>query len=257
MRIERVMVADGHGILVAARDGCLASIAQAADETGDMDELRIRCPRPERMSTFFQGLDRMASAMTMSKEGDVDMEITGPAAQVVTAGGVSMRAAKEGDAAKLVAEVHALDGELGRGESPAPGPASPSGWQLLRVSGPAHVVFAGEPLTGVLDARVSTNGQYLCEFMANTNDGPLRATKSGWIAPQHASRAVEEVLRPFQSIGPDERPRATYVLGVQGGAERKASWTSVAAVFERFGPVQDVLGDACLPELDKPAPAGP
>jgi hypothetical protein len=108
-------------------------------------------------------------------------------------------------------------------------------------------------LSGVLDARVSTTGQYLCEFMANTDDGPLRATKSGWIAPQHAAHAIDEVLRPFEALAPNERPKATYASGIKAGSETKASATTLGAVFQRFGPFQDALGDACLPQLDAPA----
>ncbi|HEY8080329.1 MAG TPA: hypothetical protein VIF62_39635, partial [Labilithrix sp.] len=197
-------------------------------------------------------------AMSMAEHADIESEdVPAPTAQIITAGGVALRATKAAEAMKLATEVKGLEGELGRSEAPSPGPASPAGWQLMRVSGPAHVVFAGEALTGVLDARVSTSGQYLCEFMANTNDGPLRATKSGWIPPQHAARAIDEVLRPFQALSPNERPHTTYASAVQAGAERKASWASIPEVFERFGPFQDALGDACLPELDKPAPLGP
>lgn len=256
-RIERVMVSDGHGIAIAARDGCLASIAEASDDTGDMDEMRVRCPRPDRMATFFTGVDRITSAAQLARVGEEDGDVEAPAAQVLTAGGVAMRVTKKNDAEKLLAEMKKLGAELQAAEAPAPGPASPGGWQMLRLSGPAHVVFAGEALTGVLDARVSTTGQYLCEFMANTGDGPLRATKSGWIPPQHAARAIDEVLRPFEAIGPNERPKATYASAVKAGAEKKASSTTIAAVFQRFGPFQDALGDACLPELDAPAPPGP
>jgi hypothetical protein len=257
MHIERLMVSDGHGIAIAARDGCLASISEATDDTGNYDEMRVRCPRADRMAAFFSGVDRLTSGVQLTRVGDEDMDVEAPAAQVLTAGGVALRVTQKGDAEKLLAEVKKLGAELQAHESPSPGPDSPGGWQLLHVSGPAHVVFAGEPLQGVLDARVSTTGQYLCEFMANTDDGPLRASKSGWIAPQHAAQAIDEVLRPFEALGPNERPKATYALGVKAGAEAKASNTAVGAVFERFGPFQDALGDACLPELEPPAPPGP
>ena len=44
----------------------------------------------------------------------------------------------------------------------------------------------------------------------------------------------------------------TFAAGVSAGAERRANAASTAMVFERFAAVQDVLGDACLPELDPP-----
>jgi hypothetical protein len=260
MRAERLLASDGHAIAIVARDGCLASIAQAQDETGQYDEMRVRCPRPGRMGTWFDGVDRMLSAVPVSAvatDEDDSKTPSFPVVQVITASGATMRVAKAGDAAKLLREVRSLASELQASEVPAPGPVSASGWQMLRVAGPAHVVFAGEPLNGVLEARVSTDGQYLCQFSSNTDDGPLRATKSGYLPPQHASQAIDEVLKPFEGLGPGERPKATYAVGVQRGVERNASVTSIAAVFERFSSFQDVLGDACLPELEAPAPLGP
>src|SRR4051812_20965118 len=90
-RIERVMVSDGHGISIAARDGCLASIAEATDDTGDYDEMRVRCPRPDRMASFFTSIDRITSAAQLTRVGEEEDDVESPAAQVLTAGGVAMR----------------------------------------------------------------------------------------------------------------------------------------------------------------------
>jgi hypothetical protein len=140
---------------------------------------------------------------------------------------------------------------------PTPGPKSEQGWELLRVTGPAHVFLGGAPTSGLLDARMSTNGQYLCEFVATTRGGPIRATKSGWIAPSVASRAIDEVLSPLADAGSGEKRPATFASGTAGGAEHRANAASTPAVFQRFAHVQDALGDACLPELDAPsAPIG-
>ncbi len=259
MHVERVLASDGKSISIAARDGCLASIAQITDQAGSHDEMRVRCPKPGRMGQWFDGVDRMTSAFPMARleNEEDDSKLQLPAVELVTAAGVGMRLTRSGDAAKVLEQIRSLTAELQSSETPAPGPDSPAGWQMLRVSGPAHVMFGGEPLTGVLDARVSTNGQYLCEFNSNTDDGPLHATKSGFIPPQHASRAIDEVLKPLEPIGPGEHAKSTYALGIKGGAERKASATSTAAVFDRFSSFQDVLGDACLPELEAPAAPGP
>ena len=133
---------------------------------------------------------------------------------------------------------------------------------MLRVTGPARIFLGGAPTTGVLEARISTNGQYLCEFVASTRSGPIRATKSGWISPSIAATAIDDILSPFADIEAAERPsggslRATFAAGTAGGAERRANAASTAAVFVRFARVQDALGEACLPELDSPsAPLG-
>lgn len=127
---------------------------------------------------------------------------------------------------------------------------------MLRVSGPARVMLGGKPTAGNLEARMSTNGQYLCEFTASTRGGPVRATKSGWVSPNLATTAIDEVLSPFADVGRSERRPSTFASGTAGGAERLANPASTAAVFKRFAAVQDALGDACLPELDAPpAPA--
>ena len=97
------------------------------------------------------------------------------------------------------------------------------------------------------------NARNLCEFMTNIGDGPMRATKSGWLTQDAATHAIDEVLGPFAAIGPNERSRATYAAGTKAGAERRSNASSTAAVFERFANLQDALGDACLPELEAPA----
>lgn len=256
-RVERVLVADRGVVAMVARGGCVATVSSAELEAGSSDELRVRCPRPERLAKWFTGVDKLTASVALEeeKEGADDEDVRLPAAELVTAKGAILRVTKKADAERLAGEVRAFAAELAANEMPAPGPASPAGWQMLRVAGPAHVFFAGSPTKGMLEARVSTNGQYFCEFLANTEDGPMRATKSGWIAPQTASHAIDEVLVPFEGLGDGERPRTTFASGVTPNGERKASASATAAVFERFAPVQDALGDACVPELEAPVAA--
>jgi hypothetical protein len=255
---DRVLVADKGSIAIVARDGCLASLGTGQDDTGTFDEMRVRCPRSERLAAWFDGLERAAAPLPKAKvEEEDDVDAAGvPAAQLATAGGSVVRLTRREDASRILGEVRALSAELDSIDRPNPGPATQQGWQLLRVSGPAHVLFAGEPTRGVLDVRVSTTGQYLCEYMANTEDGPFHATKSGWIKQEMASHAIDEVLAPFKALGPDERPHATYALAVSKGTEQKANAASTAAVFERVGGLQDALGDACIAQLEAPPPVG-
>lgn len=254
-RIDRVLVADRGVVAMVARDGCVATISTAELEAGSSDELRVRCPRPDRMNTWFTGVDKLTASVALEpgKEDTEANDLPLPSAEIVTASGKMLHVVKASDAQRLIGEVRALTAELAAAEMPAPGPTTPAGWQMLRVSGPAHVFFAGAPTRGVLDARVSTTGQYFCEFLANTDEGPMRATKSGWIAAATASKAIDEVLKPFEGLGDAERPRATFASGITAAGERKASASATAAVFQRFAPVQDALGDACVPELDSPA----
>lgn len=253
-RIERVLVADRGNVAMVARGGCVATVSSAESEAGSSDELRVRCPKPERLAKWFAGVDALTASVALEeeKEDEESDDVPLPAAELVTAKGVILRVAQRADAERLAGEVRAFVAELAQSEIPAPGPASPAGWQMLRVAGPAHVFFAGEPTKGMLEARVSTNGQYFCEFLADTEDGPMRATKSGWIAPKVASHAIDEVLVPFETLGEGERPRTTFASGLTASGERKASASATAAVFERFAPVQDALGDACVPELEAP-----
>lgn len=258
-RIERVLVADKGVVAMVARDGCVATVSTAELEAGSSDELRVRCPRPERMRSWFDGVDRLTASVALEPsreelEGEDDAPL--PSADVVTAPGKMMHVVQKNDAKRLLAEVRALSAELASAEIPGPGPSTPGGWQMVRVSGPAHVFFAGAPTRGVLDVRVSTNGQYFCDFNASTDDGPMRATKSGWITQATASKTIDEVLTPFEGLGESERPHATYASGITAAGERKASMSGTAAVFAKFAPVQDALGDACVPELEAPvAPA--
>jgi hypothetical protein len=251
-RIERVLVADSAVVAMVARDGCVATISSAELEAGSSDELRVRCPRPDRMRTWFDGVDRLIAAVPLEPTKEETDDLTLPSAEIVTAAGKVMHVVQKADAQRLLGEVRALTAELASAEMPAPGPSTPGGWQMLRVSGPARVLFAGAPTRGLLDARVSTTGQYFCEFLANTDEGPMRATKSGWIAQATASRAIDEVLQPFEGIGDAERPKVTFASGTTASGERKASASATAAVFARFAPVQDALGDACVPELEAP-----
>lgn len=254
-RVQKVLVADKEAIAMVGRDGCHATVRQGnVQNIGPSDELRVRCPRKERLTQWFKGLDRVLSTIEVAEVGDEDDDADdgGPAAQLVVGKGKVVKVVKAADAARLVAEVRAFGAELESGEIPHPGPATSSGWQMLRVTGAAHVMLGGEPTRGVLDARMSTNGQYFCEFVGATDEGSVRATKSGWITDSLAARALDEVLSPFQVQSTAESPSATFAAATTGGAERRANQASTAAVFERFAPLQDALGDACLPELEPP-----
>lgn len=251
-RVERVLVAEKGNVSMVARNGCIASVLSTTDQTGSSDELKVRCPRPERLDQWFAAVDRLTASVAVQKVAkDAEDDLNLPAAELITANGSVLRLTQPNEVARLAGEVRAFSAELAAAEMPSPGPASPRGWQLMRVSGPARVVFAGAPSRGVLDAQISTTGQYFCEFVTNTEEGPMRATKSGWIAPRVAAHAIDEVLSPLHASG-NERVRATYALGVKGGAETRGDVASTAAVFERFAPMQDALGDACLPELEAP-----
>jgi hypothetical protein len=262
-RIERLVVAERGSISMVARDGCMATVRSSESEAGSHDELRVRCPKPERLNTWFDGAEKVAATLTLEPmaeraartgddDDDDDRDLSLPAAKLLTATGRTLKVTKPAEIEKLAAEVRTLGAELATAEQVTPGPASPEGWQMLHVAGAAHVLFAGTPARGVLEAKMSTNGQYLCEFVTNVGDGPMRATKSGWLSPALASRAIDEVLGPFSAMDANEKPRTTYAAGMKAGAEQRSNAASTAAVFERFAEVQDALGDACLPELEAP-----
>jgi hypothetical protein len=261
VRIDRVLVAEGDEVSLVSRGGCVALVRTMDRAGGGSDELRLRCPKPERMAAWFDATDRelhriaLAPVAKRSAKEEDDDAPTPPTAKVLTAKGDTLQVVKAADIKKLSSVVKALSAELAAAEEVAPGPASPGGWQMLRVLGPAHVVFAGAPAHGVLEARVSTNGQYLCEFFANVGDGPLHATKSGWLSPTAAAHAIDEVLVPFAAAaagGEEQQPKGGYAAATSAGSERHGSAATTAAVFERFAQVQDALGDACLPELEAP-----
>ncbi len=257
-RVERLVVVEKGAVSMVARGGCVAMIRTAENEAGTHDELRVRCPRPERMRTWFDAADRVTATLAlepMDADEDADERDPSklPAAKMLTASGKAFRTTRPEDAAKLVAEVRALSAELAQSEQVAPGPASANGWQMLHVMGPAHVLLAGTPAHGVFEARMSTNGQYMCEFITNVGDGPMRATKSGWLTPATASKAIDEVLGAWSGLEPDAKPSSTFAAGTKSGAEQQSNQASTAAVFERFSEVQDALGDACLPELEAPS----
>ena len=255
-RVERLVVADRGSISMVARGGCVATVRTSEGEAGGHDELRVRCPKPERMKSWFDGADRVMATLAIEPvrdEDDDDDDVKLPAAKLLTESGRTLRVVKPADIEKLAAEVNALTAELAAAEQVSPGPDSANGWQMLHVMGPAHVLFAGTPARGVFEARMSTNGQYMCEFITDVGDGPMRATKSGWISPSTASKAIDEVLAPFNAVGPEEKPKATFAAGTKGGAEQRSNTVSTAEVFERFAQVQEALGDACLPELEAPS----
>jgi hypothetical protein len=264
--IQKLVVADKNQITMIARDGCLATVQTTESQIGSHDELKVRCPKPERLKTWFDGADRLLSmveydrtAPQESADDDDDEKspaaaaATLPAAKVLTASGKTLKVKKTADIDRLNSEVKAFAAELAEGEQPAAGPPSAAGWQMVHVSGPAKVLFAGTPARGVLDARLSTTGQYLCEFTTQIKgDSPLKATKSGWVPAANASKAIDKVLEPFNETGA-AAGRASFAAGVKGGTEKHTNLASTAQVFDRFAQVQDALGDACLPELDAPA----
>ncbi|MBX3193026.1 MAG: hypothetical protein KF819_38935 [Labilithrix sp.] len=256
-RIERVLVAERGTVSMVARGGCVATIASKMEATGPSDEMRVRCPRPERLKQWFAALDKLTPSVEVQEIARHDeSEIELPAAELVTASGAILRVKSSADIQRLLATVRAFSAELASAEVPSPGPRSPNGWQMLRVVGSAHVFLGGEPTAGTLEARVSTSGQYLCDFVANTDEGPMRVTKSGWITPANAAHAIDEVLQPFAEMSSGDRTASTFAAAVAEGSERRASVASTEAVFKRFATVQDALGDACLPELEAPADIG-
>ena len=244
VRFERVLVADRGAVMMVAREGCVAAITQgsaesAADGDGGSEEMRVRCPRPERLKAWFAGVDKIIAAVDVEPLTEDSDDIDLPAAELVTAKGDILQVKKRADAERLLAEVRALTAELASVEVPSPGPSSAKGWQMLRVSGPAHVFLGGAPTAGQLDARMSTNGQYLCEFVASTRGGPIRATKSGWLSPAVAARAIDEVLSPLADVASAERKATTYRgrhLGGSGATgERRVDRGRVRAVRRRAG----------------------
>jgi hypothetical protein len=256
MRIDKVLIAEPHRVAMVARSGCVSTMRTSSEGRGD-DELRVRCPKKDRIDRWMIAAAGVTGKMTLEPapddEDDPKLDRSQPFAKILLTSGKLMQITKSSDVARLTSEVRALDGELASAEQPAPGPASPSGWQMLHVTGPAHVLFAGAPARGVLEAKVSTSGQYLCEFVTGGNDGAMRATKSGWIPAKSAAHAIDEVLAPFNAAGGGEGSRS-FAAGVQNGQEQKSNVASTGAVFERFAEVQEALGDACLPELEGPSP---
>lgn len=257
-RVQKVLVADKEVVAMVGRDGCHATVRSGTEANlGQGDELRVRCPRKERLAAWFDGIDKSLAQVELAEVAEEDEDGTSaPAAEIVVGQGrgrgTVLRVVRPSDVAKLVSEVRAFGAELESAEIPHPGPASPSGWQMVRVTGAAHVLLGGAPARGVLDARLSSSGQYFCEFVSATDEGSVRASKSGWITPPLAARALDEVLGPFHGQGEGDARTATFVAATRGGAERRADVASTVAVFERFAPLQDALGDACLPELEPP-----
>jgi hypothetical protein len=247
-----MVVADKGLVMMVERDGCLAQVRTSEGQAGGNDELRVRCPKQERIRAWFSQIDQVTAGFELKRANDQqDEDMALPGAKVLTANGNVLQIVRPEDVKRLAGEMGAFAAELASAEQPAPGPASPAGWQMLHVTGPAHVLFAGTPARGVLEARVSTNGQYLCEFVANVDDSPMRATKSGFIRPQTAAHAIDEVLGPFNADAAGTG--TTYAAGVRGGTETRSNAHTTRAVFERFAQVQDALGDACLPELEPPS----
>lgn len=279
--LDKILVTDNGAVAIVERDGCMAMVREMSTPNGTIDEIQTRCAKPERMKAWFEGADRVTSKMALEPmkiperpalrhkgrghtldEGDGEdqtiIDPRGPAsAKVLTTSGKIMRVTKANDITKLNADVRALAAELAGAEQVTPGPASAHGWQMLHVSGPARVMFAGEPTRGTFEARVSTSGQYLCEFTATFGgDSPLRATKSGWLRPASAARAIDVVLGPWSAQGASRDPsRTAFAAGTKGGTEHRSNQAATAAVFELFSEVQNALGDACLPELEPPTEA--
>ena len=241
----KVMVGEKGMIAMVAKNGCLSIVY----ETKRGDEMAVQCPKADRLSSWLAANDPIALKMPLAKlDGEESEDIPLPAAQIMNAEGDIYRVARREDVAKLLDSVRTLSKELAAQEEPKPGPATPIGWQMIHVAGPAHVGIAGNVAQGELDARVSSTGQYLCEFSTNG----LHAKKSGFIAKDVAPRALDEVLGPFESS--TEASKHAFVSATAKGEEKRANAPSSQAVMERFGQPQDVLGDACLPEFEGAAP---
>lgn len=254
-RVERLVVAEKGNVSMVARGGCIATVHTSEGDSAQ-HELSVRCPKPERMKTWFDGADRVMAGFTyepVKDEEEEDEEVSLPVLKVLTAKGQTLKVTRPEEVQRLSREVRALSAELASMSTPAPGPASADGWQMVHVTGPAHVLFAGTPTRGFFDARVSTNGQYHCDFIASIGSGAMHASKSGWLSPIIASRAIDEVLGPFSASEPNEESKSIYAAGVKEGTEKRSNVSSTAAVFERFAQIQDMLGDACLPELEAPS----
>ena len=259
LHVQKLLVAEPNHVAMVAREGCVSTMRTSGAEVGD-DELRVRCPKAERLASWMHAADALVSKLTLTPAPDptdddehVSSEHRAPTAKVLLTSGKVMQVTKPAEVARLANELHALEGELASAEEPAPGPATPSGWQMLHVSGPAHVSFAGTPAHGMLEARMSTSGQYLCEFVTGGSAGAMRATKSGWLPQTNAAHAIDEVLAPFNATESDAA-KPSYAAGIQNGKEKMGNVPSTMAVFERFAGLQEALGDACLPELEGPSP---
>lgn len=264
--VEKIMVTDQGTVAIVDREGCLAQVKEHETVIGPVAEIQTRCPKPERMASWFDQSDKMTDSLAYAplaaKEGDesdaIDdkLDTKSASAKVLVSNGKALRVTKPADVERLTTSVRALSDELARGEEVTPGPATERGWQMLHVSGIAHVMFAGQPARGRFEAKVSTNGQYKCEFTTNIDgDAPLKATKSGWLKPASAAHAIDVVLAPAKAGAGDST--GTFAAGIKAGTEQKTSGPATAAVFELFGEVQDALGDACLPELEAPGSGTP
>jgi len=255
--IDKILVAENGSVSVVERDGCMATVQETKDE------IHTRCAKPDRMKQWFAGADKalakvavapMTKADRAKDEDEIDTKT--PSAKMLTATGKALKVTNKSDVDRLNAEVRALSDELAGAEKQVtPGPASEGGWQMLHVGGPAHVMFAGSPTRGVLEARMSTTGQYVCTFTTAGDHGPVQATKSGWIKPSSAARAIDVVLGPMAASSSGDARAAAFAAGTKAGAEQRSGTAATAAVFALFSELQDALGDACLPELE--APAGP
>ena len=259
------MVVDRGAIAIVDREGCLASVRERVSPIGPVAEIQTRCPKPERMQAWFDQADKFTDSIAYAPMGGEDnaesesdaldnklgdhLDMNTVSAKVLVSNGRALRVTNPADIEKLTAQVRALSDELAGAETVAPGPASPGGWQMLHVNGPAHVMFAGQPARGTFDARVSTNGQYKCEFITNIGgEAPITAMKSGWLKPTSAAHAIDVVLQPF--AGGTDAEHGAFAAGTKSGNEQKTSTAATPAVLQLFGEVQEALGDACLPELE-------
>ncbi len=255
-RLARLVVVEPGAVAMAARSGCLATVEKSHADGRVRDELRVRCPKPERMRAWFDGAERLVASLDLEPAPESPVPgMDEPEARVLTASGLLLRVTKRDEIVRLTAEVRSFAKALSEEDRVIPGPASASGWQLLHVAGAARVVFAGIPTRGMLDAKVSTTGQYQCEFLTRIDDGQMRATKSGWLSPEIAREAIEDVLAVFQARPKEEADTSSFVAAMRAGAEHRGAKASTAAMFERFAELQESLGDACLPELETPREA--
>ena len=97
-RVERLVVADENDIAMVARGGCVATVRTSESENGGEDELRVRCPRPERMRAWFEGADRVMASFQYELAKDEDEEeIKLPAAKVLTTTGKTLSVTRPED----------------------------------------------------------------------------------------------------------------------------------------------------------------
>lgn len=117
--VEKIMVADEGTVAIVDREGCLAQVKERSTAVGPAAEILTRCPKPERMASWFDQSDRVTDVLvyeplTARPEGDESealddkLDLHAPTAKVLVSNGKMLRVAKPADVAKLTAQVRAL-----------------------------------------------------------------------------------------------------------------------------------------------------